>query len=459
MANTDLFQEYNKQAEAMTPKPGAPTQTAAAAPPPTTTSSPPKPGPYEPPGTTPPSPLEGNDLYPYGSGATTPAGPATPSAGVPSATPTSSPPPFTGPNATTPDYSAAQGMAGQAPGVTSEQTVQGQLGSLFANRDTNPLWQYAQSLGTQFANTRGLANSSMAAEAGAQAVFAQAVPIATADAGTNAARAQQEAAYMQASGLQAQGYLEQAGLQAQGATIQSALQAQGNLESLAQLAAQGDINSRLQLEQFGYNFDLSEQDNLHNMQIAALQGDIQAKLALQKFGFDVDLMSKDFGHRANLMDMELRNALGLQAGEQSDMLERMAIDNAATLEQIAATGAANTSQDAAQFTMALQQHYLGAVETRTGQFSYEVTQIYQTQGLTPVQQQMAVETARRNYEADIKFIQDQYSNAPGWDPAFGMEPPSSAPSYQYPGGPSPDPGGPASPPLPGEIPYPWIHFS
>jgi len=304
-----------------------------------TQQSPPKPAPYEPPGTTPTTP-------------TTPT--ATPSAGVPT------------PN-----------VAGN---LAPEETVQGQLSSLFTNKEMNPLWQYAEGLGTQYANSRGLANSSMAAEAGAQAVFAQAMPIASQDATAFFARAQQ--------------------------------------------AAQGDINAKLQLEQFGYNFDLSEQENLHNLQLAALQGDIQAGLALQQFGFDTELMEQDFGFRSELMDQELRNALGLGEAQQDDMLEQIALNNQNTLDQIAANGNAE-----------LQTRYLTAVETRTGQFSFEVTQIYQTQGLTPYQQQAAVETARRNYLNDVQFIQDQYSSSPGWDPEWILESPTNPNTYPgtYPG--------------------------
>jgi len=299
---------------------------------------------------------------------------AKPAAPPPIATPTpAAPPPIATPSAGVPTPNVAGNLA-------PEETVQGQLSSLFTNKDMNPLWKYAEGLGMQYANSRGLANSSMAAEAGAQAVFAQAMPIASQDATAFFARAQQ--------------------------------------------AAQGDINAKLQLEQFGYNFDLSEQENLHNLQLAALQGDIQAGLALQQFGFDTELMEQDFGFRSELMDQELRNALGLGEAQQDDMLEQIALNNQNTLDQIAANGNAE-----------LQTRYLTAVETRTGQFSFEVTQIYQTQGLTPYQQQAAVETARRNYLNDVQFIQDQYSSSPGWDPEWILESPTNPGTYPgtYPG--------------------------
>ena len=301
-----------------------------------------------------------------------------------------------------------ESFADKAPGVTPEQTVQGQLEGLLSNREMNPLWQYAEGLGKQYANSRGLLNSSIAAEAGAQAIFQQAVPIAAQDANTHAARAQQLA-----------GFWQSAGLQAQQGTIASTLSAQDHMQQLVQTALQGDINSRLQLEQFGYNFQLNEQQNLHNMQLAALQGDIQAALALQKFGFDVELMKQDFGFRVQLMDTELRNALQLGEQQQDHQLEQMALSHRNALEQIGANAEANMDIQAAAFARDLQQNYLLAVERRTQQFSSEVQSIYQQQGLSAAQQTNAVNVARANYLADIQFIQLQYSTSPNWDPNWG----------------------------------------
>ncbi len=74
--------------------------------------------------------------------------------------------------------------------VQPNETVQGQLTELFSNKDVNPLFDYARGQATQYANSRGLVNSSMAAGAGEEAVMAQAFVIASQDANTFAARAQ-----------------------------------------------------------------------------------------------------------------------------------------------------------------------------------------------------------------------------------------------------------------------------
>jgi hypothetical protein len=68
--------------------------------------------------------------------------------------------------------------------VRSVDTVQGQLDSIL--KDTNsPLLRQAQTYGTQFANRRGLANSSIAASAGENALLNMSMPIAQQDASTN----------------------------------------------------------------------------------------------------------------------------------------------------------------------------------------------------------------------------------------------------------------------------------
>jgi len=367
----------------------------------------------------------------------TPSGPLT-STGVPVPSTTGSPgvPGGSPGPLLTAENSNFAAYAAKAPGVTPEQTVQGQLAGLFANREMNPLWQQAEGVAKQYANSRGLMNSNMAAEAGAQAMFAQAMPIAQQDANTHAARAQQEA-----------GFWQSAGLQAQAGTIQSILQAQGHLEQMVQMSHQGDINSRLQLEQYGYNFQLNEQQNIHQMAQLALQGDIQSALALQKFGFDTELMKQDFGFRTQLMDTELRNALRVGEQSQDHQLEQMrlaqnnqlaqiAAGHQNTLEQIGANGA----QQGEAFARDLQQNYLLAVERRTGQFSSEVSTIYATEGLTAQQQQNAVNVARLNYQNDLAFIQAQYSASPSWDPSWASA--SNLPSVPIPAG---LPGGPQGP--------------
>jgi len=70
--------------------------------------------------------------------------------------------------------------------VSTSQTVQGQLGNITATNDqgvyTNPLMTRATTRANQAANKRGLLNTSMANQAGQEAVLSAALPIAQADA-------------------------------------------------------------------------------------------------------------------------------------------------------------------------------------------------------------------------------------------------------------------------------------
>lgn len=309
--------------------------------------------------------------------------------------------------------SPANAAAAATPNVQSEETVQGQLTDLFSNRGLNPLFERARGSAQQWANSRGLLNSSIAAQAGEEAVMGQAMNIATQDAGTHAQRA---------------------------------AQAQAHLQSMVQAAQQGDINSRLQMEQFGYNFQLSEQENLHNMQLSALQGNIQAALALQQFGFDTEAMRQDFGYRLQLADAELRNALKMAEVEDEDLRGRIMLQHLNTLEEL---DRRNDIEDDT-FRRNLQQNYLTAVERRTLQYSQEVTAIYSTQGLKAEQQAHAVQVARRNFENDMAMLADFYQQSPGWDPNWSVRIPGIASSQSQPapgGGPRSAPRGPGGAPI------------
>lgn len=407
-----------------------PTSTELFAPPPTTADSSRAPV-YGPPPTTPdssraPIPAGTTDVPPPAGG----AGPggttnAESSAG---ATPL---PPIPEPTAGAGDDLALYGD--QAPGVTDEQTVQGQLGGILDKN--NALFDWARGQAGQYSNSRGLMNSDIGIEAAGQAVMTAALPIAQQDAATFADRAAQEAQFYQ-----------NAGLAAFEGTINANLMTQDHIQSLVEMAQQGDINSRLQLEQFGYNFDLSVQDNIHSLEQLALQGDINARLALEQFGYDVDLMAQDNGYRLGWLDKELENALALSDQDNTQWIERMGVEHQNTLEEIAAQGTVNGDLNEEAYSRELQQNYLFAVDARSRAFSLEVTTIYSTQGLTAAQQRNAVNLARTRYEEDVAMLGDYYSSSPYWDSNWDTSSPSAAPDTggvvdpdTPPGGIPPDP--------------------
>lgn len=304
-----------------------------------------------------------------------------------------------------------------APAIKPEETVQGQLESVL-NKD-NALFDWARGQAAQYSNSRGLINSDMAAEASAQAVMGVALPIAQADAQVYANRAAQEREFWLT-----------AGLQAFDATIQSGLIAQDHMSNLVEMSHQGDINSRLQLEQFGYNWNLNEQQNFHNMQLSLLQGDIQAGLALQAFGFDTELMSRDFGYQTKLLEHGLRNALALSKQDNEQWIERMGVQHVYTLDEIAAQGDITSEQSAQDFSQNMRGQYLAKVGDAGSALSVRLHEINTDDGLTLLQQHNAERQAVLDYEAEMDRLEAHYIATPGWDLSWLVDPINTPHSHE-----------------------------
>lgn len=120
---------------------------------------------------------------------TTPVAEATASTATPAAPVAATP-------ATASTYTAQHADAAlQAPAVnwnvTEPQTVAGQVEQIIAKN--SPLQQQAEGLANQRTNARGLINSSIGAEAGMNALYQNALPMAQQDASTNAGSAQYNA--------------------------------------------------------------------------------------------------------------------------------------------------------------------------------------------------------------------------------------------------------------------------
>lgn len=331
--------------------------------------------------------------------------------------------------------------------VAPNMTVAGQIRELL---DTGgPYLTQARERAKQAAGAAGLQNSSIATQAGEQAAIGAAFPIAAQDATTYTNQA-----------LTNQNAQNQFGLQQQGIEGQSRLQAENSLQRMSEAALSGDIQSRQLLEQAGYNFQLSVQDNINKLQQLSAQGDIQARLALQQFGFQTDLLTQDgrqkleqleaqgdqsarlalldFNYRSILMDQEAGINLSLEdkrfqqqqellvkqyalqstASEQDQrqQIERMNLAHQQTLEQISAQADAAKQQDLGP---RLQSQYLASVSDRMNAASNEISQIYQTQGLTPAQQNAAVAQAQARAQKDLASLQAYYQQSPLWDTSWG----------------------------------------
>lgn len=321
--------------------------------------------------------------------------------------------------------------------VKDNETVSGQLREILGA--DSPILQSARKRAQVYSASRGLQNSTLAGQAGEQAVIDAAVPIAATDAQTYSQRA--------IGNQQAQNVF---GSQQQQFEQQQQLSSQDHYQRLIEQAQAGDINSRLQLEQAGYNKDLSAQENIQRLQQLAAEGDIQAKLSLQQFnqqtmlaaqqqGYAIELSDKSFQQNQQMLIDEYTQRLGLSAAESRQEIERLNAQHQNTLEEISAQSEANAGADSAKWTRDLQAAYLNAVTTRQMAASQEIQSIYTTQGLTSAQQQAAVQNARARLQTDIDALGAYYRQSPGW-PTTG----------------SPTPGAPGGAPAPGASPTPGV---
>ncbi len=365
-------------------------------------------------------------------------------AGAPPPTPTNpngatgAPGPGTAPGAAPGTTTAPVTSSPVLSQVQNNETVAGQLDTLL--KSGSPLLESARNRAIVQTAARGLQNSTMAAQAGEEAFISQAVPIAATDAATHSARA---------TGNQAA--QNQFGQNKQQGEIQGELNAQDHMQRLIEQAQAGDINSRLQLEQAGWNSQLSAQENLQRLEQLAKEGDIQSSMALQNFnyetmkaaqqqGFAIDLNNRQFQNNQQLLQDEYVKRGVLSAQEAAQEIDRLNEQHTNTLAEIEAQSSISGGADAAKWTRDLQQGYLNAVTQRQMSASQEIQTIYNTQGLSSAQQNAAVNNANARARTDIAAIAAYFQQTPGW--------PGGAPG----GAPAPTPTGAPQPTTPAPLP-------
>lgn len=311
--------------------------------------------------------------------------------GIPPQSPNPAPPAATPQSLMANTSTVAPTSSATIGGVSADETVSGQVKKLLA--DGNPLLEAAKGDALQASAARGLQNSSIAAQAGTKALIDTALPIAGADAATTANRQTQNLTAVNAFGQAKQQGDINSKLQTEAANQKATLLAQEGQQTLAQINAQTDASARLQSQQ--QNFDLLKQD--------------------REAGIQLTLADKNFQNQQTLMIAEYGMKTGLSQQEQGYALERLNIQNKATLDQIAAQSKAQ----AADYGPKLQAQYLSSVSARMEQNSQEVAAIYQTQGLTSSQQTIAVQNAYSRMQTDLQTMASTYAQSPLWDTGWG----------------------------------------
>lgn len=309
-------------------------------------------------------------------------------------------------------------------GVGELETVSGQLDKVL-DKDS-PLIQRSRASAQEQATSRGLQNSTMAAQAGELAAIQSALPIASADAGTYANRASQNLSTVNQFGLQEAQVGGQLRLGEQSRDTQLQLGEQGIAGQIR--VNEADTNNRMTLltAEGQQRATLLAQEGAQRLQEISAQTGAQERLQTldQNFrllqqdkaaGYDIQLEDRRFQTQSALLVAEYAQRMNLSTMEQTQQIERLNIQHVQTLEQISAQAEAAKATDVAP---RLGSQYLAAVSERMQQSSNEISSIYQTQGLSASQQQSAVANAYARVQTDLQAIAAYYQQSPNWDPAW-----------------------------------------
>jgi hypothetical protein len=222
--------------------------------------------------------------------------------------------------------------------VQGKETTQGQLTELLGAN--SPYVRQAEGAATRYAASRGLQNSSIAAQAGRKAAIDAALPIANADAGVFERRE-----------LARLGTENQLLTQREAGDIASRLQGEGAVQELARLAAAGDQQARLQLEQ--HRQQLEQQ---------AAAGDIEAKLQLERHNQTLAQIGAQGGVQLQLQERENANRQWLAQFDAQAQQALQAVD-LATRERMQQAGF--TQEQALQAAEQQQQQWLAQFDAAT----------------------------------------------------------------------------------------------
>lgn len=288
-------------------------------------------------------------------------------------------------------------------GVSENETVSGQIKKLIA--EDSPLMEQARGSSQQQATARGLQNSSIAAQAGEQAVISSALPIAQQDASTNATRQSQNLSTVNQFGSTKQQGDINSQLQKESTDQKAQLLAQEGTQTLAQINAQTDASARLQL----------------------MDQNFKSLMADKEAGVQLTLADKNFQNQQSLLVSEYGLRAGQSVTDQQNELARMDQQNKYTIEQIDAQAKAAGKE----YGPKLQAQYLASVSDRMSATSTEIANIYSTQGLTASQQTNAVQVAYQRMQTDLATLAATYAQSPLWDDSWGAATPVGAPNGSY----------------------------
>jgi len=228
--------------------------------------------------------------------------------------------------------------------VDPNSTVQGQITGLLDQN--NPYMQRATTEGLQFANKRGLLNSSMAAGATQAARIDAALPIAQQDAQTYWGQQQLNQNAQNQFGLAThqgdvqrqladQGYQQDVGLIGAQAQAQEQLSASDQLRDLEKMAAEQGYTLEQMAKQQGLDIGvLREQALLQEDASSADQVRLLEQMATSQ-GYTLDQMAKQYNLDIGVLREQALLQEKASAADQLRIMEQLATEQGYTLEQMA----------------------------------------------------------------------------------------------------------------------------
>lgn len=294
--------------------------------------------------------------------------------------------------------------------VDPMETTRGQITDLLSAN--SPYLQQARDRATRYSASRGLQNSSIAAQSGEEAAISAALPIASDTAATYNQRALANQGVETQFGLQKQGGEIQTGLIKTQGEVSSQLQAQNATQRLIEQAAAGDIAAKQQLAAFGFNTQLSAQDNIQRLQQLAASGDLDAKSRLEQFQYQTQLTTQQQLGQQNLQAREIENQKWLS---QFDAASREKLQGLDIASREAMQKAGFTQEQALQQADILAKQQAQQVEVQNQQWlaQFDAGTREKLQGLdADVRQSMqSLDLASQQRIADMNVATSQRSDA------------------------------------------------
>lgn len=286
-------------------------------------------------------------------------------------------------------------------GYNTETNVSNIAADIMA--EDSRLMQLAATQGRQFANRRGLMNSSMAANAAQDAVLEQVVPMASQEAGQRfqSNRANQD--YELSSLLSGQDYQQQRGLNQQNFGFETALSAQDYTQ-------QRGLNE----QNYGFQRGLNEQEYGFDTGRMRLENELSINRDNNAFANERDLegMRIDAGREEAALDREFeREMTGIEWDGRFGLAE---LDGQIRMDLMDRESEMRTRITRLENELEAKGVSMDAFFTARQQYNSRVDQIMANPDLSAEERASQLETALTYLDTDIRGIEDMYNIDLAW---------------------------------------------